>query len=124
MLINLSNHPSVNWSKEQTELAIAQFGSIKDMPFPNVPPDATTEQVSELAKSFLEKIKNYPSDSKSVTAVHLMGEMTFIVALTRLLQMEGIKVVCSTTERIVLEEKDGKKTMQFKFSQFREYPYF
>lgn len=118
MLINLSNHPSVNWSKEQTELAIAQFGSIKDMPFPNVPPDATTEQVCELAKSFLEKIKNTPS----VTAVHLMGEMTFIVALTRLLQLEGIKVVCSTTERIVLEEKDGKKTMQFQFCQFREYP--
>ena len=122
MLINLSNHPSLNWSKEQMERAITQFGSIEDMAFPNVPPDATTEQVNELAKSFLEKILQTIKNTPSVTAVHLMGEMTFIVSLTRLLQQANIKVVCSTTERIVLAEIDGKKTMQFQFCQFREYP--
>jgi hypothetical protein len=104
------------------ERAITQFGSIEDMAFPNVPPDATTEQVNELAKSFLEKILQTIKNTPSVTAVHLMGEMTFIVSLTRLLQQANIKVVCSTTERIVLAEIDGKKTMQFQFCQFREYP--
>ncbi len=50
-----------------------------------------------------------------------MGEMTFVVALVPMLQSAGIEVVCSTTERIVLEEKDGKKTLQFRFCRFRVY---
>jgi hypothetical protein len=51
-----------------------------------------------------------------------MGEMTFTVALVRMLQKNHIPVVCSTTERVVIEEKDGKKTMQFSFCRFRAYP--
>jgi len=116
MLINLSNHPSVNWSKEQRDAAILYYVSIEDLAFPYIAPDATTEDVSELAKDYFQKI------DPSVSAVHLMGEMTFVCALVGLLQKAGITVVCSTTQRTVLEELDGKKTAQFRFVQFRAYP--
>jgi hypothetical protein len=116
MLLNLSNHPSVNWSKEQREAAEKQFGGVVDLPFPQIPSGATTAEVKALAQTYLEKIP------PSVSAVHLMGELTFVVALVRLLQKNKIKVVASAAERQVLEEKDGIKTAKFQFVQFREYP--
>ncbi|MDZ7879495.1 MAG: hypothetical protein U5L45_17595 [Saprospiraceae bacterium] len=33
MLLNLSNHPSVSWTKQQFDAAVEQYGSIKDVPF-------------------------------------------------------------------------------------------
>ena len=116
MLLNLSNHPSVSWSKEQFDAAVLQYGSIEDLPFPQIAPDATTEDVTQLAQTYFEEI------DPSVSAVHLMGEMTFVYVLVGLLQRAGIQVVCSTTQRTVLEELDGKKTAQFRFVQFRAYP--
>lgn len=118
MLLNLSNHPSVNWSKEQLEAAQTLYGGVVDMPFPPISPEASTDEVMELAKAYARKVILH---TPSVSTVHLMGEMTFVVALISMLQSEGIKVVCSTTERRVLEEKDGKKTMQFVFCRFRSY---
>lgn len=115
MLLNLSNHPSVSWSKAQFDAAIHDYGSIEDLAFPQIAPEATTEAVQALAKDYFQKI------DPSVSAVHLMGEMTFVVALVGLLQQAGIKVVCSTTQRTVLSESDGQKTAQFTFVQFREY---
>ena len=116
MLLNLSNHPSVSWSKEQFDAAVLQYGSIEDIAFPHIAPDATTEDVTQLAQTYFEEI------DPSVSAVHLMGEMTFVYALVGLLQRAGIQVVCSTTQQTVLEELDGKKTAQFRFVQFRAYP--
>lgn len=118
MLLNLSNHPSDKWAKEQLDAAQIQYGGVVDMPFPQINPEATTDEVMELAKEYARKIILH---TPSVSTVHLMGEMTFLVALLQLLQAEGIPVVCSTTERMVLEEKDGKKTLQFQFCRFREY---
>jgi hypothetical protein len=121
MLINLSNHPYLtSWLPEQIAAAKAQFEKVEDMDFPNVPPDADTEGVNHLAHFYAEKItKKYRNQT---ITVHLMGEMTFVVALLRLLQKAQIRVICSTTKRLVLEENQGKKTMQFQFVQFREYP--
>ena len=119
MLLNFSNHPSINWSKAQLEAAQQHYGSVQDLPFPQIAPMANTAEVKNLAKDYCALIL---ADYPAVSAVHLMGEMTFIVALVRLLKRKNIKVVCSTTERMVLEEQDGKKTMQFVFQQFREYP--
>jgi hypothetical protein len=88
------------------------------LPFPQISPQANTEEVVLEAKTYLKKIvKDYPN----LVAVHLAGEMTFTVALIRMLQKKHIPVVCSTTERVVLEEKEGKKTMQFSFCRFRAY---
>ena len=119
MLLNLSNHPTKIWSPPQLEAAQNAYESVVDLAFPQISPQATTQEVADLAKSYLKQIRTeYPN----LTAVHLMGEMTFTATLVRLLQKKGILVISSTTERIVLEEKDGKKTAQFLFCQFRTYP--
>ena len=119
MLLNLSNHPSTNWSTEQMSLAHQQFGEVVDMPYPKIEPLLDTEGVIVLAKAYCETILH---KNKTHLTVHLMGEMSFCFALTKMLQQKGILVVCSTTDRTVLEEKDGKKTMLFRFQQFRPYP--
>ena len=120
MVINLSNHPSVKWSPEQRAAAQTQFGGVEDMPFPNVPPDADAEEVKHLARLYFEKITQ--KSNNQMIMVHLMGEMTFVVALVHLLQKAKIRIVCSTTKRLVLEEKEGMKTAKFQFVQFRDYP--
>ena len=33
MFLNLSNHPSANWSQEQTEAAMRLYGEIVDLPW-------------------------------------------------------------------------------------------
>lgn len=119
MLLNLSNHPSTNWGNEQRQAAQNQFGGVVDMPFPHINPTATTAEVKQLAKEYQSLISHHQSP---ITAVHLMGELTFVMALVKLLQKHKMPVVASTTNRLVLEEKDGQKTVQFQFVQFRTYP--
>ncbi|MGQ9799960.1 MAG: hypothetical protein ACUVRG_11875, partial [Ignavibacterium sp.] len=58
--------------------------------------------------------------SDKFNAVHLMGEFTFVYNLVNLLKKKNIKVIVSTTDRIV-EESDGKKIVIFQFVRFREY---
>ncbi len=117
MLLNLSNHPSSRWNIVQLEAAQTKYGEVKDMPFPVINPDWTTEEVEALAATYVDKIqKEEPTD------VHLMGEMTFTYALVNLLQEIGITCVASTSDRKVIEEVNGKKTVLFEFKQFRAYP--
>ena len=121
MLLNLSNHPSQKWSTEQTALAQQQYGGVVDMPFPNVPPEVDTEGVIALAQKYQQDILDLVLQYPNLT-VHLMGELSFCFALVKMLQMQGISVVCSTTERTLIEEKDGLKTALFRFNHFRQYP--
>ncbi len=121
MLINLSNHPSSNWSEAQKKAGLHWYGPIEDMPFPNIPPELSTEEVKKIAEQYFVEISKRTATSFFAT-VHLMGEMTFVVALIPMLQKENINVVCSTTKRTVIEEKNGLKTAQFEFVQFRTYP--
>lgn len=118
MLLNLSNHPSDKWPENQ-KTAAAQFGKIFDIPFPNIPPDASSEEVNALAKNYLAKIQALASEGK--ITIHLMGELTFCFALVKLLKQEGITCIASTTERISVAAEDGTKTSQFRFVQFRSY---
>ena len=117
MLFNLSNHFSDTWSPEQIAAAKEQFGSIGDLTFPHIDPTATTAEVKKIARYYAGEI----AATKEVKAVHLMGEMTFIVAVANGLKRRKMPVFCSTTKRMVLEEQDSKKTTQFEFVQFREY---
>ena len=117
MLLNLSNHPSVNWSPEQLNAAKVQFGEVADLAFPHIDPTATTAEVKKIARYYVGEIAH----TKDIKAVHLMGEMTFVVAVANGLKRRKMPVFCSTTKRTVLEEKDGQKTTQFTFVQFREY---
>lgn len=120
MLLNLSNHPSVKWSREQRDLAEQQFGEVVDMPFPHISPTQNTEGVVAFAAEYFQQILDLKKQYSDLT-VHLMGELSFCFALVKMLQQAGITVVCSTTERTLIEEKDGLKTALFRFHQFREY---
>lgn len=115
MLLNLSNHPSPTWPEAQMQAAMEQYGSVQDMPFPNISPDATADEVRRLAEQYEVKVRQ-----ADPAAVHLMGEMTFTFALVQRLQAIGIPCLASTTERIA-EEREGQKIVTFRFVQFRNY---
>lgn len=114
MLLNLSNHPSSSWSERQL-IAASQYGDIVDMPFPNIDPYATIDQIKLLAENYLADIRKMDP-----TAIHLMGELNFTFCLVQLLLGLGYHCIASTSERMV-EEKDGKKIISFNFVQFRPY---
>lgn len=118
MLINLSNHPSSRWSEEQKKMAVNQYGSIHDISFPQIPPEATRDEVAMLTEDYYNRIRKLAMEE--VVAVHLMGEMTFTYMLVNQLKEVGIHCVASTTNRTV-EEQAGKKIVQFQFIQFRPY---
>lgn len=121
MLINLSNHPSNQWSDKQFKSATKKFKSVYDLPFPHISPKANSKQVIGKARKYYEKVLKIIKSSKDKSnAVHLMGELTFVYQLTQMLKKKNIKVIASTTDRIV-EEKDGKKIVIFNFVRFREY---
>lgn len=117
MLINLSNHPSSKWPKEQMEAA-KKYGEIIDMPFPVIDPAGDEEYVKETADEYVQKVLDIACD-KQVT-VHLMGEMTLTYALLERFKEHGIPCIAATTERIVSEEK-GVKVSIFRFVKFRYY---
>lgn len=118
MLLNLSNHPSTAWSPEQLRAATEQFGGVIDVPFPNIDPHATSKEVRDLVEDYIEIALVNHGDIKHI---HIMGEMTFVHRFVKRVMPDGIKCYASTTERTVLEEADGRKTVQFKFIQFRAY---
>jgi hypothetical protein len=119
MLLNLSNHPSSAWSPEQMNAATEQFGGVYDEPFPNIDPFATEEQIRDLTVKYaLDVATKYPFIPK---AIHVMGEMTFTYSFVAVMEKAKMPCYASTTERTVLEEADGRKTVQFKFIQFRQY---
>ncbi len=118
MLLNLSNHPSSAWSPEQLRAATEQFGGVIDVPFPNIDPKATSREVRDLVEDYIEiALENHGN----IKHIHIMGEMTFVHRFVARVLPDGIKCYASTTERTVLEEADGRKTVQFQFIQFRQY---
>ena len=117
MFINLSNHPSSGWEKGQLTAA-QRIGDIVDMPFPPVVPEASADEVKQMARELVEHIMEM-GDPTTLT-VHVMGEMTLSYNIVAALCQLGVCCVASTTERIVTEV-DGKKVSEFHFVQFREY---
>lgn len=119
VFINLTNHPSVNWSPEQREAA-HQYGEIVDMPFPNVAAEASAEEVARLAGELC-----YAILCLRPAAVLCQGEFTLCFAVVQRLQQAGITVLAACSERVTREEKlqDGssRKTSIFRFVQFRPY---
>ena len=118
MFLNLSNHPSDNWSAEQTKAARRLYGEIVDLAFPDVDPVGDEAYIAALADEccgkVLECVRIQP------VTVHLMGEMTLTFALLQRLQTHGIPCVASTTLRETVEE-DGVKKSLFRFVKFRRY---
>ncbi len=118
MFINLSNHPSEMWSKEQY-LAAKEFGEIVDIPFPIIEPTYTREDVLRLVKQYTDEILGIKKEKNIV--VHVMGEMTFTHNLVNALKKLDITCLASTTERNTTTTPDGKKISEFFFILFREY---
>ena len=117
MFINLTNHPSENWSKEQREAAEC-YGEIVNLSFPIIEPTFTKEDILFLVREYAEAILGLMDDN---TVVHVMGEMTFTYNIVNALKEKGITCLASTTERNTIMTPDGKKISEFKFVQFREY---
>lgn len=118
MLINLSNHPSDLWEEKQL-MAAEQFGEIVDIPFPQVGPEASHEDILALAEECVHAIEEKAQDAD--ITVHVMGEMTLTYAIVSRLKEMGIRCFASTTERNTVVDENGVKTSVFVFTMFREY---
>lgn len=116
--INISNHPSDKWDEKQRNAAL-EYGSIVDIPFPEIDTNDSTEKLALLADEYLGKIKAIASPYSAV--VHLMGEQTFCFSLLTRLQKAGYRCVASTTKRIVQEIGNNERCVVFSFEKFREY---
>ena len=79
-------------------------------------PEAGAGEIARLADEYCARVLATPA----VSAVHVMGEMTFCFALVARLKAAGVKCVASTTRRDATEA-DGVKTSRFCFVRFREY---
>jgi fructose-1-phosphate kinase PfkB-like protein len=113
---NISNHPSARWGQEQTAAANNLGGEIKDIKFPNVPPTATSEEVSRMAAELAAQVM-------SNDVVMVSGEFSLTYALTKRLRNRHVSVVVACTERTVEEvvKPDGsmEKKAVFRFVNFR-----
>lgn len=122
MLINLSNHPSEKWDTAQIEAAKQRFGTVIDLPFPPIDPNADEKEVSRLAMDYVEKCIAILKFAKNGgNAVHVMGESNFCFAMICKLMEKRVKCIASTTERVAEEGEGGEKVSRFKFVRFREY---
>lgn len=119
MLLNISNHPSKLWDEKQSREAERLFGGVADLPFPAVDPATDESTIQALAHNYADRVCSMGTP-QSVVA-HVMGEMTFTYAIVTLLKSIGYRCVASTTERCVVEEQQGQKTVLFNFVQFRDY---
>ncbi|MDR1583604.1 MAG: CRISPR-associated protein [Prevotellaceae bacterium] len=118
MLINLSNHPSATWQKDQIEAA-AVYGEVIDIPFPDVDPNGDDAYIQSLCNEYLEKILQIMQGKQGT--VHVMGEITFTHNIVNALQAKGVNCIASTTQRVVTETGNGVKETLFMFSRFRKY---
>jgi len=121
MLLNLSNHPSNNWSDIQIITANKLYGKVVDMDFPHIPPEADEDFIDALANQYKDICIDIISSSKDkINVVHIMGELTFCVSLIQGLKKDNITCVASTTNRNSIES-DGVKLSEFGFVKFRTY---
>ena len=131
--VNISNHPSSKWSKEQLDLA-HRMGAEKiiDIPFPNIPPDALKEDVKKIAYDVVsEAYKVQGFEPEELNFALVQGEMTATFAIAqRFIELDaetgiGFMPIAACSERNVIEKQleDGttKKEVVFKFVRFREY---
>lgn len=114
IFVNFTNHPSKHW--EEAELLAAQkYGTIVDIPFPDVDPDGKENYIAQLAGEYMEKIIClHPS------AVLCQGEFCLVYRIVSYLKQKKITVLSACSERIVIEKKQRKQVI-FRFRQFREY---
>jgi len=121
LFFNISNHPVAKWREEQLDAAHMLADTLIDIPFPQVCPDASEEQVAQMADELFGNVLNRAGDAPMSVIAHVMGEMTLTYALVSRLKSAGIKCVASTTERKTYIDAGGMKVSEFKFIKFRDY---
>lgn len=119
VFVNLSNHPSVDWSEEQKKAALA-YGGIIDVPFPSVPSSCSDKVMQKLADKAIGAVAKAAYPVREVT-VHVMGEMTLTYRIVNKLKARGIRCLASTSDRVANDLGNGEKISQFHFVEFREY---
>lgn len=121
MLVNLTNHPSAFWADAQRAKARERWGDILDIPFPQVDPAWTTEELFSVAKATVSHVLTMSPD-----AILCQGETGMTFALVQLFQLAKIPVYTATSARDVeetrLEDGGTRKHSVFRFVQFRVYP--
>lgn len=118
VFVNLSNHPSRDWSGAQREAALRLAPEIRDWPFPAVPPEAEAAEIADLADRVATQLA---ADVPGATHAMVQGEFTLAYALVGKLQQRGVVCLVATTRRELLEDCGGIKTTRFEFVRFREY---
>ena len=122
MFINLTNHPSSKWGKEQIGAA-KEYGEIIDIAFPRIDPRENSEAIDKKVDMYFEAVRNFPTAPSLVVLVQ--GEFIFTYRMVEKLRAAGIKAVSSCCERRVREYIDeaGKtqKTAEFEFAGFKPY---
>ncbi|GMU87667.1 MAG: hypothetical protein AMXMBFR48_29080 [Ignavibacteriales bacterium] len=122
MLINLTNHPFDKWEGKQKTEALRIYNTVADLPFPSVNPAWDEHELKAQAGAYIQQcltILHGCTDNHK--AVHIMGEFTFTYAVISGLLKAGVECIASTSERLVTEEGNGKKTVTFRFVRFRKY---
>lgn len=120
VFINYSNHPMELWDEMQLLKAREMGDSLVDIPFPKVSPTMSHEEILKFAESEVKRIK-YATVNFDKVIVHIMGEHTLVYNVIRLLKLEGVRCVASTTERVTEILPSGEKISKFNFITFREY---
>lgn len=120
MLINLSNHPFARWHDAQQKAALSAYEQVLDLQFPSVDPEASPEEIVSLARHYAEQCKDASNQGNIV--VHVMGEMTFTHAFVRIMQLQHVTCIASTSKRKVTVLPDGDQKVSFNFVRFRTYP--
>ena len=117
MLLNITNHPSNKWSEEQMNGALNLALDVVDIPFPNVDPKLSTEEVYKMADNLVQDIEKKYGINNICCLVQ--GDFTLTVALIFCLNYHEIPVYAATSERNTINNEDGSKTFIFNFNQFR-----
>ncbi len=117
--LNITNHPKEYWSQKQI-LEAEQYGTILDLPFPQIPASLDEGAIDLLVDQYYQKIMQYDNPT-----VLLQGEYVFCFRLATKLKQQKIVVLSACTERSATEETDESgdsiKTSEFHFCRFREY---
>ena len=121
LFINFSNHPSDRWTDEQKS---AVDGKIVDLKFPSIDPNWASGDIQAEISPWMEviyRLQDEHSATEAETTVMVQGEMTFTFALVSALKSSGIRAVAACSDRRTAENRNGTKTVSFRFVQFREY---
>ena len=117
--VNFSNHRSATWNDRQ-RLAAEKWGSIIDIPFPNISAASDEAEIKRIAERCVERIL-----SCDPAAVMCQGEFTLVYAVISELKKRGVTVVSACSNRrateTILDDGTTQKQSIFEFIRFREY---